>query len=77
MDVLARDSMTSVDFVNGIFNGIIPFNELALITTCCALNIHCVILLKETILSSKAMLSTDKCLLKLAYTSDNTFKELS
>ena len=65
MDVLARSKISSVDFVNGIFNGLIPFNKLALLVTCCALNVHCVVLLKETYFSSQLMQRIDKCLLKL------------
>ena len=75
--VLWREKLSSVDFVNGICNGIIPFNELALLVTCRALNIHCVVLLKETYFSTQSMQKIDQCFLKLAYVGNYTFKELS
>ena len=75
--VLWREKLSSVDFVNGICNGIIPFNELALLVTCRALNVHCVVLLKETYFSTQSMQKIDQCFLKLAYVGNYTFKELS
>ena len=77
VDVLARLQMSSVDFVNGIVNGITSFNELALLVLCQAMNIHCVVLLRDAFFSTQCLQKIDKCLIRLVYVRNNTFKELS
>ena len=77
VDVLARLNMTALDFVNGIVNGLIEFNELAMLVLCRALNIHCVVLLRESFFSTQCLQKIDKCLMRLAYTGDSIFKEIT
>ena len=77
VDVLARLNMTTLDFVNGIVNGLIEFNELAMLVLCRAFNIHCVVLLRESFFSTQCLQKIDKCLIRLAYTGDSIFKEIT
>ena len=77
VDVLARLNMTVLDFVKGIVNGLIEFNELAMLVLCRALNIHCIILLRESFFSTQCLQKIDKCLIRLAYTGDSVFKEIT
>ena len=77
VDVLAKLNMTALDFVNGIVKGLVPFNELAMLVLCWALNIHCVVLLSESYFSTQCLQKIDKCLIRLAYTGDSIFKEIT
>ena len=65
-----------MDFVKGIHNSTIPFDELALLATCHAYNIHSAVLLKDTWSMQQKQMFHD-CALHLAYVADFTFKEIS
>ena len=77
IDVLHRSQLTTDQYIKNIFNGTIPFDELAVLVTCRIYNIHCVILLKNSYWTTRPKLMFNDCVLRLAYCGDFTFKEIS
>ena len=75
IDILHRSQLTMEEYIKNIVNGIIPFDELAILITCRIYNIYCVILLKNLYWTSHPNSMFNDCVLQLAYIGDFGFKE--
>ena len=73
---LRRLKLTVMDFVKGLHNATILFDELCIMLACQAFNVHCVVLLDGSYWSTRPNNDFTDCLLKIAYIGDFGFKEL-
>ena len=76
VDCLHRSKLTVINFVKGLHNATILFDELCITMACRAFNVHCVILLDGRYWSTRPNNDFSDCLLKIAYVGDYGFKEL-
>ena len=77
IDMLRRSQLTTDEYIKNIFNGTIPFDELAVLMTCRIYNVHCVILLKNSYWTTHPKSMFHDSVLHLAYCGDFMFKEIS
>ena len=77
IDVLRRSQLTTDQYIKNIYNGTIPFDELAVLMTCRIYNVHCVILLKNSFWTTRPNSMFHDSILRLAYCGDFAFKEIS
>ena len=75
-ECLRRSKLSLVDFVKGLHNATILFDELCITLACRAFNVHCVVLLDGSYWSTRPNNEFTDCLLKIAYIGDFGFKEL-
>ena len=76
MDALARARLTTEDFLKGLCNGTVLFDELCILITCHTFNVHCVVLLDGAYWSTHPNNDLHNCLIKIAYVGDFGFKEV-
>ena len=70
-------SMSPPDYIQNLVSGDVVLDELALLIVARVLNIHCVVLMADRYWSTKSDGSYENCLLKLAFTGNSSFKELT
>ena len=75
-DALGRANLTVEDFLKGLRNGTIVFDELCILITCRTFNVHCVVLLDGAYWSTRPNNALHDCLIKIAYVGDYGFKEV-
>ena len=76
VECLHRSKLTVMDFIKGLHNATILFDELCITLACRAFNVHCVVLLDGSYWSTRPNNDFTDCLLKIAYVGDFGFKEL-
>ena len=76
VECLCRLQLTVRDFVKGLHNATILFDELCITVACRAFNVHCAVLLDGAYWSTRPNNDFTDCLLKIAYIGDFGFKEL-
>ena len=64
-DALVRAKLTAEDFIKGLHNNTLLFDELYIIITCWAFNLHCVILLDGAYWSTHPNNGIQDCLIKI------------
>ena len=69
--------MSPPDYIQNLVSGDVVLDELALLIVARVLNIHCVVLMADRYWSTKSDGSYENCLLKLAFTGNSSFKELT
>ena len=74
---LQKSQLSIETFVKGIGSGYINFDELCLLVSCRAFNIHCAVLLEGSYWTTRKNNSFNGCLLRFAYMGDAIFKEIS
>ena len=70
-------SMSPQDYIQNLVSRDIVLDELALLIAARVLNIHCVVLMANRYWLTKSDGSYENCLLKLAFTGNSSFKELT
>ena len=76
MDALARAKLTVEDFLKGLCNGTLLFDELCILITCRTFNVHRVVLLDRGYWSTHPNNDLHDCLIKIAYVGNFGFKEV-
>ena len=75
-DALLRAKLTLQDFIKGLHNRTVFFDELCILITCRTFNVHCVVLLDGVYWSTWPNNDLHDCLIKIAYIGDFGFKEV-
>ena len=75
-DALNRADLTVEDFLKGLHNESLIFDELCIILTCHVFNVHCVVLLDGSYWCTWPNNEFHDCLIKIAYVDDFGFKEV-
>ena len=75
-DALVRAKLTVENFIKGLHNRTVFFDELCILITCRTFNIHCVVLLDGVYWSTRPNNDLHDCLIKIAYVGDFGFKEV-
>ena len=75
-DRLAELDMDATTYMKGIVQGTLKYDSLAIAVTCAAFNIHAIIMLAGTYVTTRANNDFKDCLVKLAYCRDGVFKEM-
>ena len=75
-DAFARAKLTVQDYTKCLHNGTVFFDELCILITCCAFNVHCVVLLDGAYWSTCPNNVLHDCLIKIAYVGNFGFKEI-
>ena len=75
-DALVRAKLTVEDFIKGLHNRTVFFDELCILIMCRTFNVHCVVLLDGVYWSTRPNNDLHDCLIKIAYIGDFGFKEV-
>ena len=75
-DALLRAKLTVQDFIKGLHNHTVLFDELCILITCRTFSVHCVVLLDGAYWSTCPNNDLHDCLIKIAYMGDFGFKEV-
>ena len=75
-DALVRAKLTVEDFIKGLHNCTVFFDELCILIMCCTFNVHCVVLLDGVDWSTRPNNDLHDCLIKIAYIGNFGFKEV-
>ena len=73
---MLRAKLTVQDFIKGLHNYTVLFDELCILITCHTFNVHCVVLLDGAYWSTRPNNDLHDCLIKIAYVGDFGFKEV-
>ena len=73
---MLRSKLNVEDFIKGLHNRTVFFDELCILITCRTFNVHCVVLLDGVYWSTRPNNDLHDCLIKIAYVGDFGFKEV-
>ena len=73
---MLRAKLTVQDFIKGLHNRTVLFDELCILITCHTFSEHCVVLLDGAYWSTRPNNDLHDCLIKIAYVGDFGFKEV-
>ena len=74
---LEKFSMTAEEYVHDLVQGTVNLDELSILIACRVLSIHCLLLLSERYWSSRSDGLYNNCELKLAFTGNYGFKQIT
>ena len=75
--VLDKLDLRACTYVNGINQGTLPFDELALFIACRCFNIHAIVMLDNDVWSTKTNVLHSKATVRLAYCGKNSYREIA
>ena len=77
MSTFNKLSLSPQDYIDGLVEGTVDLEKVALLIVARALNIHIIVLCKERYWSTRVDKSHEDCQVKLAFKGGHSFKELT
>ena len=75
-DVLQKLDLSARQYINGINQGTLPFDELAIFISCRCFNIHCIMMLDNNYWSTETKMLHSRATVHLAYCGDYSYREI-